>query len=322
MTRLASEPRTWRRVSSAAIAAAATAVFVQSLVTACGGQIDERAATTTTTGGPLACMASKCVPQVVLGNIHASALAVDEHDLYFADPVAGTIVKAPLSAPANGSVLATNVFGVRGIALGPLGDIYLARTEVTDSPTLHGSVEVLPADGGARRTIAQSPPWYAIALALDGTDILLADFQSTEIRRIAIADGSVSVARNTPSTNTTGVAVWHGAIVWSEGNVEQRVLSGATDPPTVLGGASERHPTGVVVDGDYAFWTAFGGTWSGGSDGAVSVTPLAGGAPAKVVDAIGPFSLCVTSRGIYWLEMTRAETSFDPVPVNVMFIAR
>jgi hypothetical protein len=294
---------------------------------ACGGQVSSEPASQGTFDSgasprlPPSCANTGCTPEVVLSNVSATALAVDEDSIYLADPKTASIVKVPIDSLQDTSTFATGLTNVKAMAFGPNG-LYVAQKSPNPGQP-DGSVMVVPREGGAPQAVLSSIEWPS-GIAVAGTDLIVSDFFSVDMSRIT-SDGRPVGRFHTESFNISGVAVWQDSLLWTEENTPERVLrapASSSGEVTILSQAYDQHPSGIIVDGDFAYWANLGPIDFSGGEGSIAMLSLRDGTLTTLTMAVAPLSPAANSRALYWLEQEAAGFSTEPLPMKVMKIDR
>ncbi len=198
------------------------------------------------------------------------AVAVDTHNIYWVNRVAGTVNQLPLSA-----------------MLGPAN-----------------------ADAGTPPTVLASGRDQPTALVVDSANIYWVDFGSTQsptgtVNMVPIGGNNAQVVplatgqsqpNDIATSDTDTYVYWVNQAQRPNGSVQRVPKAGGTMPAllaTTLGG-----PTGIAVDAQYVYWTNF-------NDGTVQKVALAGpsegGAPYTLATGQDtPQAITVDSVSVYW----------------------
>lgn len=301
--------------------------FLAACLPSCGGNVSPPDVTGATAPHPApACAATGCPSRVLVGNVHSFAIAADDDTLYIADRPNDTIVAIPLDAPTTKRTVAQGIHGASVLVVDSAKrTLYVARNDGSYPAGYVGEVLAVPIDrGSSPRTIASSLPMWITGMARDGDDLLVADFESGDMHRYPIDGHAPSTLFHTQSFNISGIAATQTSILWSNENGYGEVMSAPrTGGASTLLSTNNEHPSGIVVDGAYAYWGNSGSIEAAGGDGAIVMLSLGDNVRTTLTKAIMPGGVASNRRGLYWLEQSIPGFGNDPAIIeNVMVLER
>ncbi len=251
-----------------------------------------------------ACSAGTCSDTLVSGQNDPTALAGDGTNLYFVDPIAGTIMSV---GTGGGAPVALATGQTYPLAIGiKEATVYWANGGTSENNFTDGALMKVARTGGAPILLASGQSGIE-AIALDETSVYWANagtlannYTDGSIMKVA-QDGGAAITLASGQTAPVAIAVDGTTVYWAnegssgpgtladDGAIMALPLNGGT--PVTLASA-QPGPGTIAVDAASVYWT---------TTGSVAKVPLGGGNPIILAtEQSQPFAIALDGANVYW----------------------
>jgi hypothetical protein len=239
------------------------------------------------------CTVGHCDNVVASAPNQPGGIVVQGTNLYFTDPVAGTVRQVPVDGSTGPSSLVSGQVNPTAIAADAMNVYWLNAP-----PSGMSSVMMAPVSGGATTTL-DSETGSLAAIAVDSTNVY---WTNTNVGKVmTVPKGGGSPPTTLASTNQTpnDIAIDSTNVYWTNvmGSNVMMVPKAGAMAPTMLAPMQPGNLSSIVTDGTSVYWAI-----SAGSFGGIEKVPVSGGNPKMLVMSGGMVVVAIDSMGIYWTQ--------------------
>jgi len=233
--------------------------------------------------------------RIASGGVTPHDIALDRTSVYWTDPGARTVMRAPLAGGAAQTLASGSQYYPQGIAVDGRAVYFGTGSDVMR----------VPLTGGASDTLATGQS--ASSIAVDGANVYWTNWSADLVGAVMRAPLSGGIPQTIASGQTVPHAITVDAhnVYWAnDGNLMRVPMAGGSPEALV---SNQTSINGIAVDGTNVYWTNWapngapaGQLGKGTSDGTVMKVSASGGKPQVVAASQSGRAIAVDATSVYW----------------------